>query len=569
MEKKNKVSVFSSIKTKIVLLIVLTVLATTTLCMFMVTSTVKGNQTTLIKNYMKDIVLTAGKGVDRELSIAEDAQSVLTAEELKKTVGDVCVEGMESSYAYVVAPDGTMLYHPTADKIGQPVENDAVKQLLAAIAKGNRPETEVIIYEFKGATKYASYYIGSNMDFIIVVSADEDEALESINAIIKVSVIGSIIILILCSLVGLFVAYRIIRPIEKITDMVAKLSGLDLTASSLQASVNKRKDETGMMGRAIDTLRKELSDIIHTLTGHSSHLFDASTTMNTSAEETSLAVEQVEKAIAEIAQGATAQAQETQTATENVILMGNMIEETNEEVERLRANARKMRDAGNQAIDIIAALNDVNHRTKEAIQIIYDQTNTTNVSAMKIREATDMITDIAEETNLLSLNASIEAARAGEQGRGFAVVAAQIQKLAEQSNESARQIDGIINSLIADSEKSVETMEEVKDVIEQQNENVANTENAFRNVKDGIDKSIEGIRAIAARTQKLDEARVKVVDVVQNLTAIAEENAASTEETSASAAEVGSIIATIAENTKQLNDIASEMEECIKMFISE
>lgn len=569
MEKKNKVSVLSSIKTKIVLLIVLTVLATTTLCMFMVTSTVKGNQTTLIKNYMKDIVLTAGKGVDRELSIAEDAQSVLTAEELKKTVGDVCVEGMETSYAYVVAPDGTMLYHPTADKIGQPVENDAVKQLLAAIAKGNRPETEVIIYEFKGATKYASYYIGSNMDFIIVVSADEDEALESINSIIKVSVIGSIIILILCSLVGLFVAYRIIRPIEKITDMVAKLSGLDLTASSLQASVNKRKDETGMMGRAIDTLRKELSDIIHTLTGHSSHLFDASTTMNTSAEETSLAVEQVEKAIAEIAQGATAQAQETQTATENVILMGNMIEETNEEVERLRANARKMRDAGNQAIDIIAALNDVNHRTKEAIQIIYDQTNTTNVSAMKIREATDMITDIAEETNLLSLNASIEAARAGEQGRGFAVVAAQIQKLAEQSNESARQIDGIINSLIADSEKSVETMEEVKDVIEQQNENVANTENAFRNVKDGIDKSIEGIRAIAARTQKLDEARVKVVDVVQNLTAIAEENAASTEETSASAAEVGSIIATIAENTKQLNDIASEMEECIKMFISE
>lgn len=569
MKKKEKVSVFSSIRTKIVLLIVLTALAITSLCMFVVMSSVKENQTSLIQSYMKDVVLTAGKGIDREIAITEDAQSILSAEELKKTVGDICVEGMESSYAYVVSNDGTMLYHPTADKIGQPVENDAVKQLLGEIAKGNRPETDVIIYDFKGVTKYASYYIGSNLDFIAVVSADEDEALESINSVVRISAIGSVIILILCSLVGLFVAYRIIKPIEKITDMVAKLSGLDLTESSLQASINKRKDETGVMGRSIDILRKELANIIHTLTGHSSHLFEASTTMTASAEETSLAVEQVEKAIAEIAQGATAQAQETQTATENVILMGNMIEETNEEVELLRANARKMRDAGNQAIDIIAALNDVNLRTKEAIQIIYDQTNTTNVSAMKIREATDMITDIAEETNLLSLNASIEAARAGEQGRGFAVVAAQIQKLAEQSNESARQIDGIINSLISDSEKSVETMEEVKTVIEQQNENVANTENAFRNVKDGIDKSIEGIRAIAARTQKLDEARIKVVDVVQNLTAIAEENAASTEETSASAAEVGSIIATIAENTKQLNDIASEMEECIKMFISE
>lgn len=569
MKKKEKVSVFSSIKTKMVLLIVLTALAITSLCMFVVMSSVKENQTSLIQSYMRDVVLTAGKGIDREIAIVGDAQSILSTEELKKTVGDICVEGVKSSYAYVVSADGTMLYHPTADKIGQPVENDAVKQLLGEIAKGNRPETDVIIYDFKGVTKYASYYIGSNLDFITVVSADEDEALESINSVVTISVIGSVIILILCSLVGLFVAYRIIRPIEKITDMVAKLSGLDLTESNLQASINKRKDETGVMGRSIDTLRKELANIIHILTGHSSHLFDASTTMTTSAEETSLAVEQVEKAIAEIAQGATAQAQETQTATENVILMGNMIEETNEEVELLRANARKMRDAGNQAIDIIAALNDVNLRTKEAIQIIYDQTNTTNVSAMKIREATDMITDIAEETNLLSLNASIEAARAGEQGRGFAVVAAQIQKLAEQSNESARQIDGIINSLISDSEKSVETMEEVKTVIEQQNENVANTENAFRNVKDGIDKSIEGIRAIAARTQKLDEARVKVVDVVQNLTAIAEENAASTEETSASAAEVGSIIATIAENTKQLNDIASEMEECIKMFVSE
>lgn len=249
--------------------------------------------------------------------------------------------------------------------------------------------------------------------------------------------------------------------------------------------------------------------------------------------------------------------------------MGNMIEETNEEVETLRENARKMRDAGNKAIEIIADLNSVNQRTKEAIQIIYDQTNTTNISAMKIREATDMISDIAEETNLLSLNASIEAARAGEQGRGFAVVASQIQKLAEQSNESARQIDGIINSLIADSEKSVDTMEDVKEVIEKQNENVMNTEGVFHEVKDGIDKSIDGIRAIAARTKKLDEARIRVVDVVQNLTAIAQENAASTEETSASAAEVGSIISSIAENAKQLNEIANEMEENIKLFVVE
>ena len=112
-------------------------------------------------------------------------------------------------------------------------------------------------------------------------------------------------------------------------------------------------------------------------------------------------------------------------------------------------------------------------------------------------------------------------------------------------------------------------MEEVKVVIEKQNENVANTENAFQNVKNGIDNSIEGIRTIAGKTEKLDEARVKVVDVVQNLTAIAQENAASTEETSASAAEVGAIMTNIAENANQLNQIANELEESVKQFITE
>jgi len=568
MEKKNKVSFFNSIKTKIVLLIVVAVFATAFLCLWTVIPLARESQSDLIKNYMKDIAFIAGESVDREIEIA-GTEAVLTADELAKAVGHVNIEGMTSSYAYVVAADGTMLYHPTAEKIGQPVENDAVKQILGELSKGNRLETDVITYVFKGVTKYASFYVGENMEYVVVVTADEDETLASVSQILKNSIYASTFVLVLCCIIGFFIAIRIIKPIEKVTVMITKLAELDFTESPLQKYLSRRKDETGVMGRAIDVLRKELSRVIGTIVEHSNHLYDSSNTMSASAQETTASVEQVEKAISEIAQGATSQAQETQTATENIILMGNMIEETNDEVEKLRETMRGMRSAGNNAIDILSDLNDINQRTKEAIQIIYDQTNTTNVSAMKIKEATDMISDIAEETNLLSLNASIEAARAGEQGRGFAVVASQIQKLAEQSNESARQIDNIINLLISDSEKSVETMEDVKVVIEKQNENVMNTENAFHNVKDGIDKSIDGIRAIATKTQKLDEARIKVVDVVQNLTAIAEENAASTEETSASATEVGSIVSNIAADVEQLNGIAKEMEESIKMFVVE
>ena len=246
-----------------------------------------------------------------------------------------------------------------------------------------------------------------------------------------------------------------------------------------------------------------------------------------------------------------------------------MIEETNIEVENLRNNARSMSDAGDKAITILSELNEINLKTKEAIQIIYEQTNTTNASVLKIKDATDIISDIAEETNLLSLNASIEAARAGEQGRGFAVVASQIQKLAEQSNESARQIAEIIGLLISDSEKTVETMEDVKNVIEKQNENVMHTEKAFRDVKQGIYQSIESVRSIAVKTEQLDEARVRVVDVVQNLRAIAEENAASTQETSASVEEVGAIMETINDNAKQLHTIADELNCSVKKFITE
>ena len=568
-KNQNKVSLLHSIKTKIVLLVIVVIIATAGINLLVSVPLIKKNFTTLTQNYMKDMAPLVGETIETEIGYL-GAEAVLTPEELAKVAKDIKVSGIDSSYAYIVSADGTMMYHPTPEKIGQPVENDAVKSLLAEIAKGNRPEPDVITYLFKGVAKYASYYIGSNMDYIVIVTTDESEALSSVSMMMQRTLGGSAAALVFYSIIGFLIAAIIVKPIEKATKMIVKISELDFTdRENLQASLNRRKDETGVMAKAIGTLRKELADVIRSITGQSVELHDASNAMNNSAYETSKSVDQVEKAINEIAQGATSQAQETQTATENVILMGNMIEETNNEVEKLRNNARSMRDSGDKALNILAELNNINQKTKEAIQTIYEQTNMTNESALKIKEATDIITDIAEETNLLSLNASIEAARAGEQGRGFAVVASQIQKLAEQSNDSARQIADIINLLITDSEKTVETMEDVKAVIEQQNEHVINTGKAFMEVKTGIDSSVESVREITAKTKQLDDARVKVVDVVQNLTAIAEENAASTEETSASASEVGAIMGTISDNAQQLNTIADELKNSIKQFITD
>ena len=364
-----------------------------------------------------------------------------------------------------------------------------------------------------------------------------------------------------------FVISMFVKPIVQISKIIGAMADMDFRDDGTLDLLGKKKDEIGVMAHALIRMRSEMKMVIEKIQNGSRQLYTAAKGMDQSATFTLETVEQVDKAIAEIAQGATSQAQETQIATENVLLMGHMIEETNEEIEELRNSARTMRSASEKAMEILEELNHINQQTKDAISTIYDQTNTTNTSAMKIKEAADIITDIAEETNLLSLNASIEAARAGEQGRGFAVVASQIQKLAEQSNESARQIALIIDELISDSAKSVETMEQVKKVIQKQDEYVSNTEASFRDVNDGISGSIDGIRTISATTKELDSARVKVVDVVQNLTAIAQENAASTEETTASAAEVGNTIGNIAHEVKSLNMIADDLEKNIKVFV--
>ena len=185
---------------------------------------------------------------------------------------------------------------------------------------------------------------------------------------------------------------------------------------------------------------------------------------------------------------------------------------------------------------------------------------------MKISEATHLITSIAEETNLLALNASIEAARAGEQGKGFGGVASEIQKLAEQTNESATHIEEIVQELLRDAEKAVETMYGVKEIMHTQSDHVEQTESAFEQVQSGVEQSIEGINRISEHTTRLNDAREKVVGIVQNLTSIAEANAAGTEQTSASATEVGAIMEDISGKSTAMRQAAQELDDGMNIF---
>ena len=255
-------------------------------------------------------------------------------------------------------------------------------------------------------------------------------------------------------------------------------------------------------------------------------------------------IKDVERSIQEIAGGANEQASETQKASSSVVHIGGMIEASAGKSTELNDIATNIQVASSEVVETLKRLIDINDQAKAAIEEINRQTNSTNESALRIKDAAELITSIAEETNLLSLNASIEAARAGEQGRGFAVVANQIQKLAEQSNHSAQQI-----------------------IMEEKSKHLLSTEKQFVGVNSGIEATRKGVVTINETIDDIDKERINVVDIVQNLTAIAQENAASTEETLASTEMVNKTMDEMSDIAHKLSEISSEIEKSIDDFI--
>ena len=562
----ERIGFLHSLKAKILLLVAAAVVLTVVLNLWTVIPKSSSNISELTSNYMLDVAMVAGEGIDNQIRMSS-YDSVMSGGNLSRVIGNIEIKGVKDSYTYIVDGDGTMLYHPTADKIGKPVENSVVKGVISKLKSENRPQPEVVQYNFNGETKYAGIYVGKSKDFILVVNANKKQALSGTTSIATSTVKGSIFAMVLCLMAAIFVTRKIVAPIISATDTVEKLGNLDFSGDvSSDKKMLKRKDEVGVMLRSITELKNIIVKVMAEIRAYSESLGEAAEALKNSANESSTAAGQVETAITGIADGASSQAQETQSATENVIVMGKMIEQASTEVEQLGDNAADMHKASENAMSILAELEKINQKTMEAIHIIGEQTQKTNESAAKIKVATDMISEIAEETTLLSLNASIEAARAGEQGRGFAVVANQIQKLAEQSADATTQITEVISELVNDAQESVQTMDEVKEVMNQQSENVSQTEKAFKNVEKGIAESIESVEKITDKTRKLDEARAGVVDVVQSLSAIAEENAASAEETSASASEVGSIMEDVSQNANMLDEIAVKLNENVKRF---
>ena len=474
------------------------------------------------------------------------------------------IASLPSSYAYVVdGMSGRMLYHPTSDKIGKQVENEVVAGLCNQIKDGHLAQPEGFTsYDFKGEKKLAAYAVAANNHLIVVLSADASDITDAILGNIRREVVLAIVSCFLLTVICYFVIHRTLQPLSAITALTTQLGGLDLVIGEKdRARLAASDNETGLIARALFSLRDELQQTVQASVNCTQALRRTGDILSSSVATTTDHIGNIDVACTEIAQGASAQADETTRAAEQMEHIGDAVGKTAHVADELVRVSAIIADASQSASASMQELECSNKDVEHATGKMFETMKKTNQSVELIGEAAALIAEIASQTNLLSLNASIEAARAGEMGKGFAVVAGEIKTLAEQSSEAAGRIDGMIRELTDHSKESLRMITDAKTLTATQTNRLHDTIRDF-------DRCVSGIGDIKGLTDKtreqlftLEDSRNAVMDELQSLTAVSEENAASTQETSASLSvaretmeQVGNEVAAMHASILQLQD---------------
>ncbi len=374
-----------------------------------------------------------------------------------------------------------------------------------------------------------------------------------------------IVVMLICIAVGIRLAGSMSRNIRKSIQVVGRLAegNLDVWVDD---KLLKKKDEIGELSRVTITLRDTMRSTIKEITDNAKALLEASQLLGTAADNTNGTMNDVRTAVSQVVDNSQLQAENSQSTSEQMKIMGDNITETSNEAELLSGNAASMQSSSEKASKTLLSLRQINEDVKKIIGEVQEQTNRTNESVKKIQAATTFINSIAEDTGLLSLNASIEAARAGDSGRGFAVVAEQIKNLSEQSNESSKEIEATAEVLRADSEKAVQAMQQMQEIIASQSESMQETQQVVAEVIEEIASSMKSIAQIKESSGRLEGARNEVLQAVEHLSEISAENLDSTKSTYEQTEIVADTFKQVYNSADELKTIADKLVKSIEYF---
>ena len=421
----------------------------------------------------------------------------------------------------------------------------------------------------EGEPYYAVYYMiadyGGGDDVTMCTGISAASARVIYEKRLESTAIFMVVIALVGLIISVLIARGIVRSIQSsVTDLNKVADGqLNFTVSEKMVA---RGDEVGNIARSINSLLHGFIDIVNSLHGSSNTLTDFSENITENFAAINESISEINNAVEEVATSATTQANATQDVAEQMNEMGVAVEKSSENIGTLKQITGEMETTNHEVSETLDSLVSISNNTRESIGIVQKQTNDTNQSAMEIQSVVNFISSIADQTNLLSLNASIEAARAGEQGRGFAIVADEVRQLAEQSRQSADQIEGIVRKLIENSNSSVEAMNVVMDDIHIQHDKLNQTKDVFEHLRSEITNVTSAVDGIAKEIESIDQAKNKVYDDLGDLAAISEENAASAQETSATMAHLSELVNECNSAVGELGEISDSLEGNVKRF---
>lgn len=547
--------------TKIIVMVILAVIVSNVICMVFILESSKKQITDSVKHTMVDVINTTSKIMENEIS--NSGVDDLDYDGYANNLSDVKLEGMDSAYMYVVQNDGTMLYHPTKEKVGQPVENAVIKGVVQQLQDGKKPGTAVVEYDFNGTTKYSAYTILNNEN-ILVLTADESEALAGITTVTGVAVGISAIVVLLAIIICFILGRRIMRPLVKVSTIIEEIANGDINADF--GMVKETNDEIGLIIEKMKELTQSLGNIVGKIRNSSDTMSANSYELNDTSSQTLAANNEISKAVEDVAEGSTGMAASISKINENLLEMSNETKDINESVNEIRNQTVAVQDSSKIMNDKIKSMQNSSQKMDEGISAISKRIETVNTTVDKVSNIVSVIEEISSETNLLSLNASIEAARAGDAGKGFAVVAQEIRVLSDNTNTELENIKQIISSLVEECRYCVQASGTIVEDNAKQKEEIKAVLDEFSALDEQIQKTAEKADEIEELVTAMIELNDDITKSSNSLTDVSAANAAATEEMNANIEELNAMMNGVSEMAGNMNDESDGLKEALSFF---